>query len=345
MFLTCKNENPVETQIKTFDISKGFSFCDTITLSSIADSVSWVILETTDQSLITQISSIHIGKDIIVLWDDRRKKLMQFTRDGYFVNEIGRIGKGPGEFISLLSFAVDDEGQYIFILENGTQKILVYDFANNFQSSIKIDCYPSRMTFSNNHLILYSPRPTQSFNEGYAMSIYNTKEKTWKRIAKMPDENIGLQIPRFSNINRTSDGIRFWDCYSDTVYQIGPEFVIYPVFYLDYGSRRIPYDILKDKNQFSQKAFEFDLVVKLLDTEYLLFLDGLSKGARRRILFEKETGLSYHLTGPDGSSQIIDDIDECYPFWPGGVINERNCFDVIEPIEVNIDYPITLRIH
>lgn len=62
---------------------------------------------------------------------------LSFSRTGKFLNRIGSIGQGPGEYVNYLTFLVDEDKKevYIFSTNNG---VLVYDFEGGFKSKFQI---------------------------------------------------------------------------------------------------------------------------------------------------------------------------------------------------------------
>ena len=68
-------------------------------LSEIAKSIRIVPLETNPGCLIGSTSHLYVGKNsILVSTSGGENKLMHFTSEGKFLNKIGGVGKGPGEY-------------------------------------------------------------------------------------------------------------------------------------------------------------------------------------------------------------------------------------------------------
>ena len=71
------------------------------------------------------------------IWIDHGREfyIYRFSRTGKFLNRIGSIGQGPGEYVNYLTFLVDEDKKevYIFSTNNG---VLVYDFEGGFKKQI-----------------------------------------------------------------------------------------------------------------------------------------------------------------------------------------------------------------
>ena len=67
-----------------------------IPLSTIAERIDKIELETTDESLISRIKQVLCNDEYIVIVGS--KNIFLFNNQGDFISQIGRVGNGPGEF-------------------------------------------------------------------------------------------------------------------------------------------------------------------------------------------------------------------------------------------------------
>lgn len=97
-----------------------------VPFDSIYESVRIVPLETNEHSFFGGVSAMDIINDTVYILDARGvKSLLRFTTKGKFVDKIGSIGQGPGEYISPQNFFVFRDR--ICIIDNSQQKILCYN--------------------------------------------------------------------------------------------------------------------------------------------------------------------------------------------------------------------------
>ena len=97
-----------------------------------------VLLETTDQSILAQISgAIFLGNTFIVL-DSVQEQIYQFKEDGTFLRVIGGKGEGPGEYQYpfYLHRCWDDE--HFSIADLITGKVIVYNQQGEFITSTNL---------------------------------------------------------------------------------------------------------------------------------------------------------------------------------------------------------------
>ncbi len=119
-------------------------------MDSIISNITPIILETSPQCLIQKVSKIKFYKKKIFI-QDFKDNLFVFDLSGHFLKQIGKKGKGPGEYLSLRDFDIDSAGN-IFILD--FLKIIKFDTDGNFVKKYrfkfapedKITCNPLQFT-------------------------------------------------------------------------------------------------------------------------------------------------------------------------------------------------------
>ena len=82
-------------------------------------------LETTDNSLVGKIKKVVYAHDSLYIFDKTNQALFLFDKRGKYLNKINNRGKGPGEYIEIIDFDVDDD--FIAIADNIGKKILLYN--------------------------------------------------------------------------------------------------------------------------------------------------------------------------------------------------------------------------
>ena len=92
---------------------------DSFYLSSIVSDYSLLQFETKDASLFGGIDKLVVHDGLVYLLDRRyAAKILIFKEsDGMFVQNIGKIGGGPGEYLDIYDFSIDSVcgNIYIFI--------------------------------------------------------------------------------------------------------------------------------------------------------------------------------------------------------------------------------------
>jgi hypothetical protein len=101
------------------------------------DKCHFVKLETSDNCLIKSIIKIELLKDTIVLLDDN-KKIFVFDNDGKFLNQIGGIGAGPDEQLTITDFYLDWKLHRVNVFDLFKSTIFSYSINGNLIERIKV---------------------------------------------------------------------------------------------------------------------------------------------------------------------------------------------------------------
>ena len=112
---------------------------DTVYFSDLFNDYHIIPLETRKECLIGQINSIRFCDSKIIILDGRiSKSVFIFDLNGNFIRKIGKVGKGPGEYISPSSISADEEKKEIAIYDGRLNRIQLFSLEGKFLKSIKI---------------------------------------------------------------------------------------------------------------------------------------------------------------------------------------------------------------
>lgn len=132
LFFACSNEKKDRVAgIQTIDLS-GLSFNSSLKLSSFAESVEIIPLETTSQSLIGEIKKMYYrnGRYYMLVTNGlANARALVFTEQGKFLYELDRLGQGKGEYIEMGTFVLMPNAD-IKVL--GWNKAVTYDSVGNY---------------------------------------------------------------------------------------------------------------------------------------------------------------------------------------------------------------------
>lgn len=114
--------------------SLGLSNSDT----SLISSITYIPLKKDSNTLISRIDKILYVNNKFYILDSSLKTLFVFDESGDLLCKLRKIGRGPGEYIGIYGFDVDDE-ENIYIYDNMSSKIIKYstDFKNYNEIGIK----------------------------------------------------------------------------------------------------------------------------------------------------------------------------------------------------------------
>lgn len=107
------------------DVKKSISLDDDI------ENIAYIPLETTDSSLVSNVLDLRISEQYIFIYNGRTSEVMQFDKEGRFVQKIGREGNGPGEYFLVKELGLDEKKNQLFIFQEGGAP-LVYSFSGDY---------------------------------------------------------------------------------------------------------------------------------------------------------------------------------------------------------------------
>lgn len=190
LICACSNESKNDAfKVRRIDLSE-LSFNSSLKLSSFAESIEIIPLETTSQSLIGEIRKIYYrnGRYYMLVTNGlSNARALVFTEQGKFLYELDRIGQGKGEYIEMGTFVLLPNAN-IKVL--GWNKTVTYDSVGNYLYESPMTYYAhDAVVFSDgsyvlrHHIVidgyLYAPiSPTVLIN-GYTNSKQNMSSKEW----------------------------------------------------------------------------------------------------------------------------------------------------------------------
>ncbi|MBR1941505.1 MAG: 6-bladed beta-propeller [Bacteroidaceae bacterium] len=147
----------VEEGLPVINLSEGVEEVDKLNLSDAAERVEIVKLETTGQSLISDIEHIQVTNSDIWITHYKDQYVYRFSRDGKFKNRVGKIGQGPEEYTRLSSFWIDESSKEVYILSS-VYGVKVYDYEGHYIRTLtnkKMDDMFTAEPSTNNPIISY----------------------------------------------------------------------------------------------------------------------------------------------------------------------------------------------
>ncbi len=220
-----------ETQntLVTFHLNAPPSKVEPLLLSELADSVSYVALETTTETLTDM--AIQYGDRYYTI--TRGDRLLCFDKSGKYLHQIGRRGKGPEEYTWMDNyncFTVDSETNWVYCnsLEKRTH---VYDENGKYVKSLTGGFWDYHPDFVYNHFVYFAPiyHPIiEVFDEQNNKSVTNNKEKIeeirkfWntvtekcKKEGKRENSSSGIGLEPVRSIS--NEALYCWSVFFDTV--------------------------------------------------------------------------------------------------------------------------------
>jgi len=319
-----------------------------VKLSDICDSLIYIPLETKKECLLGKNASIRIdGDDVFCRYS---RGLYHFNTDGTFIGQIGKIGRGPGEFICTC-FCINRRDKRIYIYANYKHRIFEYDYngkllSNDFTLG---DNIVARMLFSekSNSIINSSSYILKTFEDVKNTSDYNIlnekslnskicntiKSKYYPKEYELRKAN-GLAIMHGSSIFKHNGKIRVQEIASDTLFEYRKK-ALHPVVILNNKEfkPKFTYDVYDEVygktkwNSEERRELRRKLLYSSIREESSRYI---FVGDSEKYLYDKKERELVCLDASSEDIKIKNDIDGVIDMWPVKIIDGKYMLCVID---------------
>lgn len=357
---SCRNSKVEDLGIPTIDIENNINSFETVNLSTIAEEVEYIPLETNENCLVGEIRNLIVSEDRFFLVGLNFCRI--FSRQGKFIGNAGSLGGGPGQYSSITSSSVDEKNKRIFLLAN-INKIFEYSFDGRFIRSIdlmdildisdKVDLSDPTKGFIIadclffNDSIFCCTRQRLKGNEPYVAFFFDNRGKIIKSLAnnyKHSKKNDGI-ILIFDDISITKGNeFTLFDQMSDTVFSLNKDLERIPTFSFRFGKYKRPVEAFEDikinsgsylkasqiietkSNVFFRCSFGNNFPTSEQTISSTLQVNGSYLELNRRVAYgyyNKETRMLLFLRNINGKSGFQNDIDGGMTFVPENQVYGR----------------------
>jgi hypothetical protein len=317
------------------DLEKKLDEVKLVNLSSIGSELEYIALETKPNSLLRKVNEIELCDSFIFISDFN--KLLQFDRSGKFIRQIGSTGRGPGEYIYVMGFAIDQIKHNIFIKDYGNSLVKEFDFNGQFIRSFKISFESTQF--------LVGDKDSFIFN---LVDSYNATEYSDYKLF-ITDIN-GLPINMIKNYHKRSSKlglaigvtpmyffdkvVRFMQFGVDTLYTLeNGKIEPYAIFNL--GNMKMDSDPSlpfqnPEREEILNKLLQKLWINDITENKQNLFLElnyGINDSAKYCVLNKLTSEISFLEGGG-----FVNDIDGGIAFWPKYVFNNNVLVDYYDAI-------------
>lgn len=231
--LACnKNKQILSEEVKTLKIENNSKI-------DIVEKISFLPIKEQRDFLFSSIDKIIIKGDYIFILDKlMSKSLLCFSKTGDFINRIGNIGQGPGEYIRLWDFDVTDD--FIFLYDRNQKKMLQFDLRGNFITEKKTSFRATSFKVLPNGFFLFSL--VKEEEKSPLLVKTNENFQNTETIFKYSKDYIDDKVT--NNILRNhQDGVLFNKAVNDSVYFLDKEGKLKETYLIDFGSNSTPFEL------------------------------------------------------------------------------------------------------
>ncbi len=323
-----------------------------INLSSIAEDVKYVQLETIDEAFISEIGKLILTSNHLIIADRTNmatERLLVFNLNGKFITLIQKVGRGPGEYVSISDFDYDPINKCITVLDSYQKKVIQYSIDGLFIREVLLDFSPYNLAFiQQNNYIFSSPlqlvNPDSNGNLKN-LTVCNLDFKTIKKIASPGKPSFyNPKLLRLLRLYTYDNNLRFKQPFENRIYGLDKNLNLHLISEIDFGRKNIPESLYRDNSKFQKNIENFKSLQSVVETKKYLFI----KYRYRRITYtafcSKEEGTISYLSSQKGSNGFINDFDGSHDIWPTLSTSPRElicCYNSIDFIDYCDKYKST----
>lgn len=299
--------------------------------SSLFSSIKYVQLETTPNNLIDSHCKVAIVDSFIVVADLNSQYLFNL-RNGKYIRQIGRKGKGPGEYRSAIGLI--DRKQKLIYSTGWNSDFIEYDFNGNYLGNIDILGYvddfnspsiPGNYTVSNSNFVCYFMNCIGI--EKKLITIFNREGDIID--TKVNHNQIAKQKFALSNEESVfyhyNNKLFFNEIYNDTIFQLAPGYKK-AEYVIDAGKYRLNY--LAKWTELSKDWYNNILSPNIMEsTNYLFFTYNLKSKMQIVVFDKKKEKLMI-------TEELNNNLDHFLSFTPLSVVNDNQLIGVIEAYRI-----------
>ena len=283
-------------------------------IASSFKNIHMIQLEAKEECLISDIKRVvDVEGKVYVL--TKNNEIFCFDRaTGKYIRTIGRLGEGPGEYVSAMDICYDEKEKCICVVDYYKSAIHNYSLDGRFLGDRKLDkdtsadvnlaSYADCAPDGNMLLSLHMSTNKGSRNYVYTM-IRPDGTSTGVDVFSPVKTNIGITEVSKHPIAKSEDGLRFLKFLNDTIFTLSGDEVV-PFCKLNLG-RKMPdkkilakmgsYDLLNTVKLY-KSGYSLPLFELYEDKNYILVLtQPITLQGRENYLINKKTLEGIHIKG------------------------------------------------
>ncbi len=283
-------------------------------IASSFKNIHMIQLEAKEECLISDIKRVvDVEGKIYVL--TKNNEIFCFDRaTGKYIRTIGRLGEGPGEYVSAMDICYDEKEKCICVVDYYKGAIHSYSLDGRFigdrqldkdtSADVNLASYADCAPDGNMLLSLHMSTNKGSRNYVYTM-IRPDGTSTGMDVFSPVKTNIGITEVSKHPIAKSEDGLRFFKFLNDTIFTLSGDEVV-PFCKLNLG-RKMPdkkilakmgsYDLLNTVKLY-KSGYSLPLFELYEDKNYILVLtQPITLQGRENYLINKKTLEGIHIKG------------------------------------------------
>lgn len=336
-------QNHPGSNFMVLDMAEAFSRKEEVKLSRFVNDISYIKLEATSESLIAGYSQYEVTNDFIIVRQGQSRvyQILLFDRyTGKFLHQIGKAGRGPGEFFIYSIMPYNPVKKEIYGIDNSSN-ILIYNLNGINTGRIitpkLIDKQPGAFAsiIDNDTFVMQVINSTDNEKRKLILLSADGKTKIFPNKLTWDTTRIkGHSSPPawgYGNFYIWDNKTNFVELYCDTLYQVTKEAMI-PRYFFNWGKYNSPYSEqlwMSDHNRFFR-----NFTIKLIfENKSNIFVQACFNENDQLFFVEKATGkVTFCKTSESDVPGFQDDINGLMTVIPQGFTPQNEMVWIIQPV-------------
>jgi hypothetical protein len=316
------------------DLNNGLNNPNEYYLSEIAKDINLIKLETNEKCQIENIVRVYVIKKRIIILSrsytgingvhPNPGRLFVFSSEGKFINEVGRVGKGPGEYTFISNITLDEKEELIYVLSSN-KIILQYDLNGEFIRQMEVPfIFFDFSIFYGSLLFHFSPYNVNE-NSNYMFAKTNLNLDPIERFVKYEENPRAYYRNEFYKLDNQ---YHYWNnLFNDTIYSVDKKFRLSPRIFFQYENQ-MPIDSRIDVRKFDLK---YSYISNFLETQNFFFITMIHKRKLVNVCYNKDSLMSFRCNNNRG---FLNDLNGGLDFYPKGKIDDNTIYSIWDIIAI-----------
>jgi hypothetical protein len=349
-----RSQNEKKTEVTILNLSESFSQLQEAPLSRFVDKISYIPLETNPEIVLGQTARFEVTDDFIYVKNaglGQKTQLLLFDRNtGKFIREIGKSGRGPGEYYSTSSLPFNPSGKE-FYATGVSNEILVYDLFGKYIDKIK----PPEWIDTKSPYEFQSRISSKPFNridsKTFVGYIHNFNGWENRKMVLFTKEKIIKIFPNYQTFTRKDfkttyspaggyfkfynwdNKLYFIETFCDTLYQVTKDELL-PRYFFDSGKFRALYSKQFDIMSGRQTPDYFFITDIDENKDYIFIKLNYALGKYTGFIEKKTNKITFCKKDISGASGLKDDINGLMVVVPKDFTQKNEMVYLIQPSEL-----------
>lgn len=244
------------------------------------------------------------GKLYILDWFSR--KIVVLDETGNPVSVLAKSGRGPGEYLQITDFDVDDSGN-ILVVDGRKDQILKYSPDMKVIGSRKLpfevesikSCSPATFHFG------LSPWDTSRYKDRSIVTVDTSLSVIQPGPARdrLADPDYSFPSAGFTDARET---VLYHRPINDNVYRLSPSGKVEKVYTFDFGNKAVPDQMKTDIERYREEFDRYNTLVKSVYIDSTVVAGSLMQGrVIRDFIIDRIDGKVYMQESPYESLQVV----------------------------------------